>query len=321
MISIIIPVYNISDYLDRCISSVLKQSYKNLEIILVDDGSTDNSGEICDNYKKEDKRIKVIHKENGGVSSARNTGLENANGEYVAFIDGDDYIEEDYFKILIDNIKKYNCDISCCNLVTVETNGKRNKEFNASKIYDAKYIIENYFFNNFIKTIMYGPYNKLYKREIIGNIRFKNYKYAEDVLFVFEVLMNTKKVYYDQYDGYYYMHRENSAMKSNFTMNKFDYVDAAREIKSICLLNNLNIIEDVCKWEYHHTLVTIRQALLNRNKVDNMERINNEKRILRKNKKYLKGEKIIRKIDYYIIQYIDFLFDWIGKFQKRKERN
>ena len=112
LISIIVPIYNVEKYLKKCIDSIINQTYKNLEIILVDDGSPDNCGKICDEYAKKDNRIKVIHKENGGVSSARNVGVENATGEYIGFVDSDDYIEKDMYEVLINNLKKENADIS-----------------------------------------------------------------------------------------------------------------------------------------------------------------------------------------------------------------
>lgn len=309
MVSVIVPIYNLEGYLKRCIESILCQSYKELQIILVDDGSTDGSGKICDDYAKEDNRIEVIHKNNAGVSSARNKGMEVANGEYIAFIDGDDYIDNRYFEVLVTNAEKYKCDISCCQLLTIETNGTKEKLFNiTSKMFDAKYIIDNYFYNKFIKAIMYGPYNKLYRKEAIGKVRFKDYKYAEDILFVFEVLLNTNNIYYDEYIGYYYIHREDSAVKSHFTMNRFDYVDAAREIERECELNKIGILKDIHQWVYHHSLVTVRQALMNSIYTVDKQRLEYEKKYLRENKEYLRYETAMRKIDYYIIQYAGFLF-------------
>ena len=125
LISVIIPVYNIEQYLPRCLDSVIAQTYNNLEIILVDDGSTDSSGEICDKYSLLDNRIKVIHKSNGGVSSARNEGLEVAKGDYIGFVDGDDIIEKDMYQILLDNAIKYHCEMSCCQIDTISVDGVR----------------------------------------------------------------------------------------------------------------------------------------------------------------------------------------------------
>ena len=116
LISVIVPVYKVENFLDRCVESIVGQTYENLEIILVDDGSPDNCPAICDNWAKKDGRIKVIHKENGGLSSARNAGLDVVTGEYFGFIDSDDWIEKDFFEFLITNALKENADISRCGL-------------------------------------------------------------------------------------------------------------------------------------------------------------------------------------------------------------
>ena len=113
-ISVIVPVYKVEKYLDRCVESIVNQTYKNLEIILVDDGSPDNCPAICDAWANKDERIKVIHKENGGVSSARNRGIDAATGDYIGFVDSDDWIEPDMYELLADNAKKYDADISRC---------------------------------------------------------------------------------------------------------------------------------------------------------------------------------------------------------------
>ena len=134
LISVIVPVYNVELYLQQCIDSILNQTYSNLEIILIDDGSTDNSSIICDINLEKDHRIKVIHKQNGGLSNARNVGVKNAQGKFVAFIDSDDYISEDYIEVLYRLICKYNADISVCRFryvfgnVEDQVDGK-NKEF------------------------------------------------------------------------------------------------------------------------------------------------------------------------------------------------
>ena len=123
-ISIIIPIYNLEKYLDKCIKSILNQTFKDFELILVNDGSTDKSGVICDNYKKVDDRIVVIHKENGGTSSARNIGIDIARGKYIGFVDGDDYIHENMYYELYENLIKNNSDISICKFVRVYDNSE-----------------------------------------------------------------------------------------------------------------------------------------------------------------------------------------------------
>lgn len=185
LISIIIPIYNAEKYLNKCIDSIIMQTYKNLEIILVNDGSTDTSGTICDNYAATDNRIKVHHKPNGGVSSARNAGIDAAQGEFIAFVDSDDYIDSDMYERLHRRITETNGDICICGVrqishkETVLINVPNEHEMDIEKF------IEN-FCNDPYNYFFYiaSPYSKLYKRDKINNNRFPNHiSYAEDLWF------------------------------------------------------------------------------------------------------------------------------------------
>lgn len=130
MLSVIVPVYNVEKYLARCIDSILKQSYSDLEIILVDDGSTDNSGKICDQYREIDDRIVVIHKQNGGLSDARNVGMKKANGQYLAFVDSDDFIHPRMYEILMNLLLDYKADMVISNFAYYDEEKKRQSSFN-----------------------------------------------------------------------------------------------------------------------------------------------------------------------------------------------
>ena len=180
-ISVIIPIYKTEKLLNKCIKSVVNQTFLNLEIILVDDGSPDNCPQICDEWANKDERIIVIHKENEGVSSARNTGLNVATGNYISFIDADDYIEKDYHEKLINNIIEKNSDISSCGYIF---------EFGS---YSERMIIDDLCYNNallYLLNCKIRPevHGKLYKASIIGNTRFNTaYGYGEDLLFNYEV--------------------------------------------------------------------------------------------------------------------------------------
>lgn len=161
-LSVILTVYNVEKYLKRCIDSIIKQTYKDFELILVDDGSIDNSSKICDKFCKQDKRIKVIHKENGGVSSARNAGLDIAEGDYISFIDSDDYIEVDMFKKLIQIMIENNADIAQCNFKVVCKNEKMIK----NKIYKDVKVGDRYVALNEIIDVPFSNvvWNKIYKK-------------------------------------------------------------------------------------------------------------------------------------------------------------
>ncbi len=205
LISIIIPVYKVEKYLPRCIESVLNQTYKNFELILVDDGSPDNSGKICDEYALKDNRIKVIHKENGGVSSARNAGVDVVTGKYINFVDSDDWVPNNSLKSLYDAIIESNADLS---IGGYENRGKRIKiiKYESEEI-DFTSISDKQIIDVVNRTCMYGPCCKLYKSELIKNNRVffnQNIKLGEDTLFVRNYLMYINKIQICNDLVYYY---------------------------------------------------------------------------------------------------------------------
>ena len=220
LISVIVPIYNVSKYISRCIESILAQKYNNIEIILINDGSTDESGKICDEYAKKDLRIKVIHKKNEGVSKTRNYGIDIANGEYITFIDADDYIEKDmYFDMM--NIQHLNV------IPDIVTSGyyyetEAGKIFDSSNINHELYDIlnsENAF--NEIFSGRFGAYiwNKLFKKELLDEfkIRFEPQIYSgEDLLFVCECISNAKNIVHCNQNYYHYVKRKDSVTNSKF---------------------------------------------------------------------------------------------------------
>jgi len=205
LISVIIPVYNVEKYLSRCIDSVINQTYKNLEIILIDDGSMDDSGKICDEYALKDNRIKVIHKQNGGVSSARNVGLDIAKGEYIGFVDSDDYIENDMYEILYELLVRNQTDISCCNKYVFRVNKFIDSEnFPTEKILSFNEVLDNPKHDFYI-------WNKLFSRNVIGNIRFnEQLTLGEDLLFTYQVLQKIRNIAFYKEAKYYYCDNSNS---------------------------------------------------------------------------------------------------------------
>ena len=190
LISVIIPVYKVEDYLEKCINSVINQTYTNLEIILVDDGSTDDSPKICDEYAKKDNRIKVIHKENGGLSDARNKGIEIASGEYIGFVDSDDWILPNMYEVLLRNLIKNNADISVCNLIRSKDDIKdiKNKKIKIKVYNQEKYL--NKFFKINSQTCEYYAWNKLYKKNIIEKNMYPVGLTSEDVVGTYKAILN-----------------------------------------------------------------------------------------------------------------------------------
>ena len=163
LISVIVPIYNVEKYLDRCVDSIINQTYKNLEIILVDDGSPDNCPQMCDDYAKKDSRIKVVHKENGGLSDARNVGMEVATGEYVSFIDSDDYISLDFYETLLETIVDNDSDIVECGVVKFYEDNSFDKYSDDLKVtnYDTVDGLEGLINENPFKQHVW---NKLYNQ-------------------------------------------------------------------------------------------------------------------------------------------------------------
>lgn len=214
-VSVIVPIYNAEKYLSDCIDSILAQTYKNLEIILVDDGSTDNSPGICDEYAKKDDRIKVIHKQNGGVSSARNTGLDAMTGDYVTFVDGDDLINVRFVEILIGLCQNDGSDMSYCGYVRFPTEEVPN--INSDLICEDHTFYQGYdAINNFFSGwITPNVWNKLFKNYLFDNIRFPIVTRAEDLRVVFEILLEYKDIKISGYKKtpiYYYRLTPGSAM-------------------------------------------------------------------------------------------------------------
>ncbi|MBQ8658079.1 MAG: glycosyltransferase [Clostridia bacterium] len=218
LISVIIPVHNVEKYLFECVDSVLKQTYQNLEILLIDDGSTDGSGNLCDEYAEKDSRIKVVHKENGGVSSARNVGLDLAKGEYITFIDSDDYVSGNYVQALYENLKENGSDLAFCKYAHKYENDMQNsKEHFPSKIIvDTSSVDFIKFFSRFISlknNIMGACWRILFSREILRGLSFNTQiRIAEDLLFVLQVIKKAKTLSFINKELYFYRINKKSAV-------------------------------------------------------------------------------------------------------------
>ena len=245
LISIIVPIYNMEKYLVKCIDSIINQTYKNLEIILVDDGSTDKSSIICDEYKKIDSRIKVIHKSNGGLSSARNAGLDIAMGSLIGFVDSDDYIEETMYEKMKNNMDYYKSDISVCNFYYVK-NGKKEISMKnlSSNIAEGKTKFDN-LYNEYVSYGVYA-WNKLYKKELFDNIRYPNGKIFEDTYIICDLLEKARRVSYLIEPLYNYVFRDGSICHS-FTINHFDIINSFN--------NNINFFN---KKKYYNLVLKVK---------------------------------------------------------------
>lgn len=228
LITVIIPIYNVEKYLEKCVNSVLAQSYKNLEIILVDDGATDNCPAICDEYSKIDNRIKVIHKANGGLSSARNAGLDNMSGEFVTFVDSDDYIDKDFISILYSLMIDKSCDLAICRYINVNEEGKliSNQTYieNSIRVIEKKDI-----FNEFILNASFCVVTacvKLYDKKIFDDLRFDVGKINEDEFIYHKVLAKASRIVMVDKPLYFYLIREGSIVNRNKSIKNFDCIEA-----------------------------------------------------------------------------------------------
>lgn len=244
-VSIIVPVYNVEKYISQCIESIINQTHKNLEIILVDDGSTDNSGKIADEYALKDNRIKVIHKKNAGVSSARNTGIDNATGEYVCFADADDYLMTDYVEYLLELIVKHNADISLTKEMYTTFYTNQVKEDLIDEYTPEKATIEILIYN-----IPIGVYCKMFKREFLGkNIRFvPNIFIGEGFNFNTACFQRANKVVAGHKKIYFYRRNNPSSATTKFSVKKWENgLFAIENIKKDFVIKSSKIME---AWKY-----------------------------------------------------------------------
>lgn len=236
MVSIIIPVYNVQDYLKRCMESILSQTYRDIEIILIDDGSTDNSGSICDYYMNLDSRVKSIHKDNGGVSSARNAGIEVANGEYVMFVDPDDYISNEMINNMVDKMNQESVDLVECSYSKFHENNqhlviKKERTGLIDTITALRYFLN---WNGSVSAFCWG---KLYRGHILKKMCFnQQLVVGEDALFVFDYIKRCNTVYLMNDPFYKYYLRANSAIGNKYTSRRIDAINSAALIRENCII-------------------------------------------------------------------------------------
>lgn len=313
-ISVIIPVYNIEKFIERCVNSIINQTYKNLEIILVDDGSTDNSGKICDEFAKKDSRIIVIHKSNKGLSDTRNIGIEKATGDYLSFIDGDDWIEKDTYEQFLLNNKEINADLIVFGMsIDYEDGTTKIKYLPQKEILDNK---KGLIYLNSFKNIEVSSCNKIYKKELFSNIRFPVGKLCEDYYIMYKLFDKSKKIMILPITKYHYFQRINSITK-NKKVN-MDFLYAAEE-QMIYIEKKYPDISHIARSNYAFSILTIynvkcKKGLLNERK----ERI----RLVKSTKKYIKDVLLNKdlflnkKIQFLMFYYLNVVYYFIIKMKK-----
>lgn len=235
-ISIIVPVFNVESFIQTCIKSILNQTFNDFELILVNDGSSDTSGNICDEYSRKDERIIVIHKENGGQSSARNRGIDVANGDYIGFVDSDDWIDRDMYKILYSNAIETGTDISTCNITQYDKDN--SKHFYCSEttdlLFNRDYAMYELYLN---ERLTFSPCNKIYNRELFQGIRFKEGFILEDMDFAYRIIHQSNKIYYTGQALYNYRYNPKSTMRKTFSKKRLDEFEVRKNMYTFYLRN------------------------------------------------------------------------------------
>ncbi len=226
IVSIIVPVYNVSKYIEKCVDSILKQTFCDFELLLIDDGSTDNSSYICDLYAKKDNRVVVVHKKNGGLSSARNRGLDIAKGDYVSFVDSDDYIEPNFIESLLDELMKKSSDLIVCNFSILDLNN--NSLIETPSIIDGDVDEEGYW--KLSACTRYGltvvVWNKLYKKTIFEHLRFKDGVFHEDQEIIHKIISKCDKITFINKKLYNYIKRPQSITNKKTQQMFFDEINS-----------------------------------------------------------------------------------------------
>lgn len=277
LISIIVPVYNVEKYLQKCIESLLNQTYKNIEIILIDDGSTDKSGEICDRYAKTDERIRVVHKKNAGVAAARNDALDMVNGDYITFVDSDDFINEEYCEIFINTLVKNDADIAICQLYQfVEGESIKN---------DTNELVQNVYSRDeaIFNLISVGRFyecigGKIFSKRLFEKVRFPLGRRYEDASILHELYFNAKATVVINKKYYYYLQQRDGSIMASYDLSKqkdnylflcdrFEYLKnvVPEEQKNLVIAGHIGDILVLLQRSYAtHELEIINSEILNK---------------------------------------------------------
>lgn len=261
LISVIIPIYKVEKYLNRCVESIVNQTYENLEIILVDDGSPDSCPKMCDEWAKKDKRIKVVHKENGGLADARNAGLNVATGEYIYFADSDDWVENDIVEFLYNLIKRDNYDVSRCGIfIDYEDDEAKNEivKNDSVKVLDLDDQIIDLMINGYVAGV---AWNKLYRRSAIGDLRYsKNDGASEDIMFNYRLISIGVRTIFNDVPKYHYINRENSITNNTFCDGAMSIVRSKKHFLN-CEKDN-NRTRDYCIKSYFDSLIIVLHGVI-----------------------------------------------------------
>lgn len=259
-ISVIVPVYNVRKYIVQCVESLINQTYHNLEIILVDDGSTDRSGDICDEMQKKDNRIKVIHTKNSGLSSARNKGIDMSSGEYIGFVDSDDWVFPEMFEKMLESMKSINADISVCGWIEEFCNTAR-KRCPFDKLLDNNQAMMALLKNTEIAD---HAWDKLYRAKLFEGIRYPDGKTYEDIRTTYKLFARSNRIIFVPETFYHYRQRKGSIARGSFNLRKMEWLDAVKELSNDPLILSNDTFKEIMNERVFHTqCFLLREMLLN----------------------------------------------------------
>lgn len=261
MISVIVPVYNVEKYIEKCLDSILCQSYSELEILVVDDESTDGSGAICDRYTKKDSRFQIYHKKHGGLSEARNFGLRHAAGEYVAFVDGDDFIDEDMYEELLRGMDEFTDIVTCGinNFFPAQMHVRNTVSYKAHTYteYSNCEAVRELFFS---KVISFSSCDKLIRKRLFDGILYPKGKICEDLPVVYRLVTKSRKVVNIGKSKYNYVYRADSISRKPFYPGKMHYVLFSKDILSDIIENYSGLKKEATAW-YINNVITVLENI------------------------------------------------------------
>lgn len=288
LISVIVAAYNIADYIERGINSIRSQTYQNLEIIVVDDGSTDTTGDICDRLAMKDARVQVIHKENGGPAQARNVGIARAKGSYIGFVDGDDWIDPDMYEKMLGALKEQEADIAICRYRQVHKTYTEDLSVDRAVVFEEQEALQYYVQETKEYAIQNAAWNKLYKREILTGIAFPSGKWYEDIMFATMALARAGRcVYLDTAYYNYIIDREGSIMNTQINPRTFtDQIPAYYEKTKFLIKLGRQDLADVHDYFFYKRLLLFYDRLQKTDVPDKDQYLEQIKQIIRDNSEH-----------------------------------
>ena len=291
LISVIVPAYNIGGYLERGLGSVCAQTYRNLEIIVVDDGSTDDTGELCDRLAREETRIRVIHKENGGLSDARNAGMAPATGSYIGFVDGDDWIDPDMYERMLGAMKAQAADTGICRYRQVHRNRTVDESRDRVILFEGQEALEQYVLETREYAIQNAAWNKLYKREILTGLSFPAGRWYEDIVFTTKALSRSEcSVYLDMACYNYIIDREGSIMNVRINSRTFtDQIPAYYEKTAFLKGMGRQDLADLHNYFFYKRLLLFYDQVKASGQPERDDYLDRLTRIIRENRKYFEA--------------------------------